>query len=306
MFDRFSERSRKAMSLARQESQRLHHEYIGAEHILLGLVQEGTGVAAHVLVNLGTDLRRVRAEVERLVRPGKNLVTMGQLPFTPGAKKTLESALAEAQRLGHNYIGTEHLLLGLLADTKGIPAIALAALGVRLERVREEVVEVLRADRDAVREPVKAPPVPPPAPTPNFEAIRALRAADEESARRNHGFVGTEHLLFGVAAGDDDTARVLHECGATVSAVQLEMDVLRGPGDTEVRSEVPQYSVSAARAIGRAWDEAAALGHARVDSRHVALALLAVREGLAAFVLHRLVAAPDALAAKLRALQPRA
>ena len=109
MFDRFTDRARKVMGLARQEAQRLNHEYIGTEHILLGLVQEGSGVAANVLKNLDIDLRKVRQEVEKLVKTGPSMVTMGQLPFTPRAKKVLELALEEASNLGHNYIGTEPL-----------------------------------------------------------------------------------------------------------------------------------------------------------------------------------------------------
>jgi ATP-dependent Clp protease ATP-binding subunit ClpC len=180
---------------------------------------------------------------------------------------------------------------------------ALSALGIPLEKVRDEVIELL--DADAVREPVKTPPFPPPATAATSDAIRALRAADDEAARRRHGFVGTEHLLVGVVEGDGRVARLLHETGATAEAVRRAMDSLRSDGDGPSRPGRPPYSASAERALDRAKHEAAALGHAMIDARHLALALLAVREGLAAHVLHRLVAAPDALAAKLRALQPR-
>ncbi len=147
MFDRFTERARKVMSLARQEAQRFNHDYIGTEHILLGLVQEGSGVAAQVLKNLDVELRKIRIEVEKIVKNGTNMVTMGQLPFTPRAKKVLELALEEAQNLGHNYIGTEHLLLGLIRENEGIAAQVLLNLGTKLEDVREEVLELLGADQ---------------------------------------------------------------------------------------------------------------------------------------------------------------
>ncbi len=147
MFDRFTERARKVMSLARQEAQRFNHDYIGTEHILLGLVQEGSGVAAQVLKNLDVELRKIRIEVEKIVKNGTNMVTMGQLPFTPRAKKVLELALEEAQNLGHNYIGTEHLLLGLIRENEGIAAQVLLNLGTKLEEVREEVLELLGADQ---------------------------------------------------------------------------------------------------------------------------------------------------------------
>src|SRR5262245_28402352 len=146
MFDRFTERARKVMSLARQEAQRFNHDYIGTEHILLGLVQEGSGVAAQVLRNLEVEPRKIRIEVEKIVKNGTNMVTMGQLPFTPRAKKVLELSMEEAQNLGHNYIGTEHLLLGLIKENEGIAAQVLMNLGVKLEEVREEVLEFLGAD----------------------------------------------------------------------------------------------------------------------------------------------------------------
>jgi len=146
MFERFTERARKVMSLARQEAQRLNHEYIGTEHILLGLIQEGSGVAANVLKNLDVDPRKIRAEVERMVKPGSNVVQMGQLPFTPRAKKVLELALEEANNLGHNYIGTEHLLLGLLREHDSVAAQALTALGLKLDALRDEVLEFLGAE----------------------------------------------------------------------------------------------------------------------------------------------------------------
>ncbi|MHC4923069.1 MAG: ATP-dependent Clp protease ATP-binding subunit [Planctomycetota bacterium] len=149
MFDRFTERARKVMTLARQEAQKLNNDYIGTEHILLGLVQEGSGVAAQVLKNLDVDLRKVRAEVERLVEQGTSAISGSQLPFTPRAKRVLELALEEAQNLGHNYIGTEHLLLGLIRESDGPAAHVLQNLGVKPEEVREEVVELLGADTPA-------------------------------------------------------------------------------------------------------------------------------------------------------------
>jgi ATP-dependent Clp protease ATP-binding subunit ClpC len=146
MFDRFTDRARKVMNLAKQEAQRLNHEYIGTEHILLGLVQEGSGVAANVLRNMNIDLKKIRTEIEKIVKGSPTMVTMGNLPFTPRAKKVLELALEEASQLGHNYIGTEHLLLGLIKENEGIAARVLLNLGVKLEDVREEVLEFLGAD----------------------------------------------------------------------------------------------------------------------------------------------------------------
>jgi ATP-dependent Clp protease ATP-binding subunit ClpC len=133
------------MALANQEAQRFNHEYIGTEHILLGLVKEGSGVGATVLKNLDIDLRKVRLEVEKLVKSGPDMVTMGKLPQTPRAKKVIEYAIEEARNLGHNYVGTEHLLLGLLREKDGVAAQVLMNLGLKLEEVREEVLNLLGA-----------------------------------------------------------------------------------------------------------------------------------------------------------------
>ncbi|HUW83982.1 MAG TPA: ATP-dependent Clp protease ATP-binding subunit [Phycisphaerae bacterium] len=145
MFERFTDRARKVMALANQEAQRFNHEYIGTEHILLGLVKEGSGVGANVLKNLDVDLRKVRLEVEKLVKSGPDMVTMGKLPQTPRAKKVIEYAIEEARNLNHNYVGTEHLLLGLLREQEGVAAQVLMNLGLKLEEVREEVLNLLGA-----------------------------------------------------------------------------------------------------------------------------------------------------------------
>lgn len=145
MFERFTDRARKVMALANQEAQRFNHEYIGTEHILLGLVKEGSGVGANVLKNLDVDIKKLRLEVEKLVKSGPDMVTMGKLPHTPRAKKVIEFAIEEARSLNHNYIGTEHLLLGLLRESEGVAAQVLMNLGLKLEEVRQEVLNLLGA-----------------------------------------------------------------------------------------------------------------------------------------------------------------
>ncbi|HZZ26436.1 MAG TPA: ATP-dependent Clp protease ATP-binding subunit [Pirellulales bacterium] len=143
MYERFTDRARKVMQLANQEAQRFNHEYIGTEHVLLGLIKEGSGVAANVLKNLDIDLRKIRLEVEKLVQSGPDMVTMGKLPQTPRAKKVIEYAMEEARNLNHNYVGTEHILLGLLREQEGVAAQVLMNLGLKLEDVREEVLSLL-------------------------------------------------------------------------------------------------------------------------------------------------------------------
>ncbi len=143
MYERFTDRARKVMQLANQEAQRFNHEYIGTEHILLGLVKEGSGVAANVLKNLDVDLRKIRLEVEKLVQSGPEMVTMGKLPQTPRAKKVIEYSMEEARNLNHNYVGTEHILLGLLREQEGVAAQVLMNLGLKLDEVRDEVLNLL-------------------------------------------------------------------------------------------------------------------------------------------------------------------
>jgi ATP-dependent Clp protease ATP-binding subunit ClpC len=129
--------------IAQEEAKRLNHDYVGTEHLLLGLIALGEGVAAQVLANLGVDLRRVRSEIEKIVGTGDNVMLLGEIPFTPRAKKVLELAVEEAQNMGHNYVGTEHLLLGLIREEEGVAARVLENLGVRLDVVREEVISLL-------------------------------------------------------------------------------------------------------------------------------------------------------------------
>ncbi|RKY23174.1 MAG: NDP-hexose 4-ketoreductase [Planctomycetota bacterium] len=148
MFERFTDRARKVMALANQEAQRFNHEYIGTEHILLGLVKEGSGVGATVLKNLDVDIKKLRLEVEKLVKSGPDVVTMGKLPQTPRAKKVIEYAIEEARSLNHNYVGTEHILLGLLRESEGIAAQVLMSLGLKLENIRQEVLNLLGAGVD--------------------------------------------------------------------------------------------------------------------------------------------------------------
>ncbi len=148
MFERFTDRARKVMALANQEAQRFNHEFIGTEHILLGLVKEGSGVGATVLKNLDVDIKKLRIEVEKTVKSGPDMVTMGKLPQTPKAKKVIEFAIEEARALNHNYVGTEHILLGLLREADGIAAQVLMNLGLKLEEVRQEVLNLLGAGVD--------------------------------------------------------------------------------------------------------------------------------------------------------------
>jgi hypothetical protein len=141
-FDKFTERARWVLTLAQEEAQRFNHNYIGTEHLLLGLVREGDGVAAKVLIQLGVELNKVRAQVDTIIGRGERAV-VGEVGLTPRAKKVFELAVDEARRLNHRYIGTEHLLLGLVREGEGIAAGVLESLGVDLEHVRAETARLL-------------------------------------------------------------------------------------------------------------------------------------------------------------------
>ncbi|RJX27270.1 MAG: ATP-dependent Clp protease ATP-binding subunit [Dethiobacter sp.] len=142
MFGRFTERAQQVLVLAQEEAKRLNHNFIGTEHILLGLVREGSGIAARSLQNLGVELSRVRSEVEKIIGKGEKTLVQG-ISYTPRAKKVIELAIEEGQNLGHNYVGTEHLLLGLLREGEGIAAQVLTILGIDLKKARREVIQLL-------------------------------------------------------------------------------------------------------------------------------------------------------------------
>jgi ATP-dependent Clp protease ATP-binding subunit ClpC len=149
MSSRFTDRVQRVIIIAQEEAKRLNHDYVGTEHILLGLVALGEGMAAKVLYNLGIDLKRVRGEIEKLVGTGDNIMLLGEIPFTPRAKKVLELAVEEAQTLGHTYVGTEHLLLGLLREEEGIAARVLENLAIKITDVRQELMNIIDTETDS-------------------------------------------------------------------------------------------------------------------------------------------------------------
>jgi ATP-dependent Clp protease ATP-binding subunit ClpC len=152
VFERFTDRARRVVVLAQEEARLLDHDYIGTEHLLLGLIQEQEGVAAKALVVMGVELETVRVQVEEMIGRG-NEKASGHIPFTPRAKKVLELSLREALQLGHNYIGTEHILLGLVREGDGVAAEVLKKLEVDLARVRRTVIQLLSGFPESMAEP---------------------------------------------------------------------------------------------------------------------------------------------------------
>jgi Uma2 family endonuclease len=143
MYERFSDRACHVMQLANEEAQSHNHEYLGTEHVLLGLIKEGSGIAAIALNKLGLDLRKIRLEMEKFILPRPVRAGMSKLPQTPRVKIVIQYAIEEAHNLDHNYVGTEHLLLGLLSEQEGVAAQVLTSLGLKLEVVRDEVLSLL-------------------------------------------------------------------------------------------------------------------------------------------------------------------
>jgi ATP-dependent Clp protease ATP-binding subunit ClpA len=279
MFDRFTDRARVVMALARKEAQRFNHDFIGTEHILLGLIGEGRGVAAHVLKNLGVEIDQIRREIEKNVQSGPPVVTMGQLPFTPRAKKVLELSMEEANELGHNYLGTEHLLLGLLRENDGVAARVLLDLGLKLEEVRNEVLDLLGAESGNARRVAALPGI----------ESELMARAGEEALRAGHGFVGTGHLLLALLADDGGNAEgILEDLGAGAERVRgekeklarYELDAL--PGKRLVFSPLLTGVLQRARRLARF------LGQESFDSRHLLLALVAEGDSYVARILVQL------------------
>jgi ATP-dependent Clp protease ATP-binding subunit ClpC len=195
----FTDRVRKVLQMAREEAARLHHEYVGTEHILLGLIREGEGVAAAVLTNLNVDLEEIQQKIEETVKKGKAAAAAGpDLPYTSRAKKVLELAMSEARELNHSYVGTEHLLLGLLREQEGVAAQVLMNLGVKLEQVRAEVLVVMgKKDRPVKSAAPKVAPKPPAEdlsdlPPELQDSLRELGAAIDKLNREKNDAVAAQ------------------------------------------------------------------------------------------------------------------
>ncbi len=380
--DKFTERARKVLSLAQEEARRFQHDYIGTEHLLLGLVREGEGVAAKVLNNLGVDLNKVRSSIEFIVGRGDRIV-LGEIGLTPRAKEVIELAVDEARRLHHHYIGTEHLLLGLVREGEGIAVGALESLGVNLEKVRTQTIQALsqsslpqktqgppqlidalqaleailrekeaaiqrqeyelavelrdrevkqrdliarlesewyreRENKERGQEPgeEKTGPVQDDddkAQEPSQEekdfiqmlgnlsqderdrfdtftvrVRRVLRFSREEAQRFQHNYIGTEHLLLGLARENGGiAARVLRNLGVGINKVRSSVEFIIGRGDRIVLGELG-LTPRAKKVLELAADEARRLHHDSIGTEHLLLGLVREGEGIAAGVLESL------------------
>jgi ATP-dependent Clp protease ATP-binding subunit ClpA len=227
MFERFTDRARRVVVLAQEEARMLNHNDIGTEHILLGLIHEGEGVAARALESLGISLEAVRQQVEEIIGRGLQAPS-GHIPFTPGAKKVLELSLREALQLGHTYIGTEHILLGLTCEGEGVAAQVLVRLGADLNRVRQQVIQLLHGERGGELETSLAGPWPGP--------------------------------------GGRGDRRLLSEVQARINAIDSRLSVIEqrvgtGPDTRELRQQIEQVRDEKEAAAGaQQYEQAASLG----------------------------------------------
>jgi ATP-dependent Clp protease ATP-binding subunit ClpA len=231
MFERFTDRARRVVVLAQQEARLLNHDYIGTEHLLLGLAHEGQGVAATALESLGISLDDARSQVQEVIGQGPGTPS-GHIPFTPRAKKVLELSLREAKQLGHNYIGTEHILLGLVREGEGVAAQVLIRLGGDLSRVRQQVVQLLGGSAGGAEAAAGMRPVPMPPPEELREAGERLAEVrrQKEAAIQAQDFDraaalrdAEEELLAGLAAREREWT-----AGVDLAAVVREVQRLHG------------------------------------------------------------------------------
>ena len=271
-FDKFTERARKVLQLAQEEAQRFNHNYIGTEHLLLGLVREGDGVAARVLNNMGVQLPKVRSAVEFIIGRGEGAV-IGDIGLTPRAKKVLELAVDEGRRLNHHYIGTEHLLLGLVREGEGIAAGVLESLGVNLEKVRAHVEAVLSGK--SLPEPKSSPPVfPPRIDQLDKRTIALLARSFEEAEQLGQPTVSTVHLVLALMREDGSpAAQALSELGATNDDMRAEIESIYPPQlvDPELR---PRLSERDTFMLERARLEAGLRNQELISPEHVLIAIV--------------------------------
>jgi ATP-dependent Clp protease ATP-binding subunit ClpA len=294
-FDRFNDRAKRVLALAQAEAIRLKHNYIGTEHLLLGLVHEGESVAARVLDSLGIELSKVRTAVEFIIGVGAEPTSPSDITLSPRTKKVIEFAIDEARLMGQTHVGPEHLLLGLVREGQGIASGVIESLGVTLTKVRQQLLATLgQTDTDPSRYTntfVLAS-----APFNLFDDVakRVLVIAEEEARGMRHNWVGTEHLLIALAR--HGMARTLHQLGVTLDLARAGVFAAVAPREEDVTevSLTPRMRTLLGKAI-----MLAAPGGERVRPHHLLLALVDDQEGVGAQILTQLGATADKVRAAI-------
>ena len=286
-FDRFNDRAKRVLALAQDEAIRFNHNYIGVEHLLLGLVREGEGVAARVLDSLGIDLSRARSSVEVMIGRGKETTSPSEITLSPRTKKVIELAVDESRKLGHSHVGTEHLLLGIVREGQSVGAGVLESMGVNLEQVRHQVIAVLGQHRPEMAATASAGIGPSAGagigsshPVPFVDRLetsgrRALARAYWEAGRANDKEVAPHHLLLGlVTSGDVWTHRLLAELGVDLADLVTRIDaaVPRNEGPRPARLD---EQAALTEVFARAASFASERNSALIRSGHLLLAIAA-------------------------------
>ena len=286
-FDRFNDRAKRVLALAQDEAIRFNHNYIGVEHLLLGLVREGEGVAARVLDSLGIDLSKARSSVEVMIGRGKETTSPSEITLSPRTKKVIELAVDEARKLGHSHVGTEHLLLGIVREGQSVGAGVLESVDVSLEQVRHQVIGVMGQHRPEMGATASAGIGPSAGagigsshPVPFVDRLetsgrRALARAYWEAGRANDKEVAPHHLLLGlVTSGDVWTHRLLTELGVDLADLVTRIDaaVPRNEGPRPARLD---EQAALTEVFARAASFASERNSALIRSGHLLLAIAA-------------------------------
>ena len=303
-FDRFNDRAKRVLALAQDEAIRFNHNYIGVEHLLLGLIREGEGVAARALNSLGVDLSKARTSVEFLMGRGDSTTSPSEITLSPRTKKVIELAIDEARKLGHGHVGTEHLLLGIVREGGHIGAGVLESLGVTLDKVRHQVIaglgqqgtDMAGAREAGIATPAGAAVIASSYPTGPLDRLdgagkRALARAYWEAGRANEKDIAPHHLLLGLLANDEVWVhRFLTELGvepvAIVSCIETAWPARQAP-----RSGSVSEAATLTEVFARASSLAAERNSALIRSEHLLLAI-ASSQGIAATALDSVGATP--------------
>ncbi|MHB8599970.1 MAG: Clp protease N-terminal domain-containing protein [Ktedonobacteraceae bacterium] len=321
-YDPFTARARKVLDFAQEESSRLSHNYIGTEHLLLGLLDVPDGVAMQVLDTMGVEPGKVRSAIDFIINHPERILAGGEVGLTPRAKKVLELSVDAARRMNLPYVGTEHILLGLVREGEGIAAGVLASVGVNFEKARRHTIAVLgihdlpegSAEKEVIpidttrsyysfslQSSGRAENTPNPTPPPSSDTRsripfdkftertrRVLSLAQEEAQRFQHNYIGTEHLLLGlVREREGVAAHVLKNLGVELDKVRSTVEFIIGRGDHIILGEI-SLTPRAKKVIELAVDEARQLNHPYIGTEHLLLGLVREGEGIAVGALESL------------------
>jgi ATP-dependent Clp protease ATP-binding subunit ClpA len=311
-FDKFNDQARRVFGYAQEEAQALEHHYVGTEHLLLGLVHDEDNTASVLLRSMGVEAAKIRSEVEFIVGLGDPRFPQPQSGLTPRSKKVIELAVNEARRLGHHYIGTEHILLGILDEGQGIAAGVLESQGVHLEKVRFALIPLLSNPQQSISEQAQQPNEPSapqsrPVTRPRADSIlqtqstkpyagypftdqahKVIEAAREEALSFQHNYLGTEHLLLGLLRQSNSVAgAVLQNLGVELDSVRRAIEFIIGRGDIVVASEIA-LTPRAKKTVELASDEAKQMHNDYLGTEHLLLGTVVEGGGIAVGVLESL------------------